>query len=181
MAPAALARLRVLGALLAVILLSWITYETVHAGSDIPPPPPEAVTHLSGGTASDKRLDGKAWSLDYASATMSPDGSTADIEHIRDGLILRNGKPFMHMKAEHVTANTAINDFTAVGPVSFTEIGGQHRSLRTNGAHYVGFSQTLILSNRTLVRANGVSIVVDHATVDFANGNTTFGRIVGTL
>ena len=180
MATARVAGLRV-AAVVAVVACGWVGYETMRAGSDIPGPALQQLTHLSGGSASDKRIDGKSWSLDYDSATMSQDGGTANIENIRDGIIKRNGKPYMHVRAKHVTANLAVNDFTITGPVTFTEIGGQHRTLVTNGAHYMGYAHTLELANRTTIRAGALHIIVDHATVDFGTGNTTLGRIVGTM
>jgi hypothetical protein len=180
-AASRLTALRTLAALVAVAVLAWVAYETVHAGSDVPAPATQGLTQLSGGRASDKRVDGKSWSLDYDSATMSADGSTADIEHIRDGVIMRNGKPYMHVRAQHITANLALNDFVVTGPVTFDEVGGLGRTLVTNGAHYLGFSHTLELPNRTTIRSGPVRLVVDHATVNFATGETTLGRIVGTM
>jgi len=173
--------LRTAGVLVAVAICAWIGYETVRAGNDIPAPGVAEATHLSGGSASDKRIDGKSWSLDYDSATMSADGTTAEIEGIHQGVINRNGKPYMHVQARHITANLAINDFRVVGPVTFTEIGGDGRTLVTDGAHYIGASHTLELANRVTVRAGPLAVVVDHATIDFSSGDTTLGRIVGTM
>ena len=70
-------QLRVAGALVAVLLLAWIAWQTIHAGSDIPSQTTTAQTQLAGGSANDKRIDGKSWSLDYDNATLSPDGSLA--------------------------------------------------------------------------------------------------------
>jgi hypothetical protein len=180
-ASSRLTTIRTVAALIAVAGLSWIGYETVRAGSDVPPPAPQALTQLSGGRASDKRVDGKSWSLDYDSATMSADGSTAEIENIRDGVINRNGKPYMHVRAKHISANLALNDFVVTGPVTFVEIGGLGRTLVTNGAHYLGYAHTLELPNRTTIRSGPVNLVVDHATIDFETGATVLGRIVGTM
>jgi hypothetical protein len=167
----------------AVVLggLGWVGYQTIHAGDDIPPPPPQALTRLSAGSASDKRLDGKSWTLDYATATMSSDGSTAEIDDIRDGIITRNGKPYMHVRAKHVSANMVLNSFIVRGPVTFREIGGQHRTLQTIGAQYTGYSHVLELANRTEIRSGPVHLTVDHATIDFSTGKTVLGRIVGTM
>ena len=181
MASARVRGLRTAAALVALAALAWIGYETMHAGVDIPPPNAGQVTRLTGGSASDKRLDGKSWSLDYQSATMSQDGSVAEIEGIRDGVIRRDGKPYMRVRAQHVSVNLAINDFTVTGPVTFTEIGGQGRTLVTDGAHYVGATHTLDLPHRTTIRSGALHLIVAHATVNFATGATTLGRIVGTM
>ncbi len=181
MASARVNGIRTVAALVVVIGLAWVGYETVRAGNDIPPPAPAALTQLSGGRASDKRVDGKSWVLDYDSATMSADGSTAEIENIRHGVIMRNGKPYMHVRAQHISANLAMNDFTVTGPVTFNEIGGEGRTLVTNGGHYLGYSHTLELPNRVTIRSGALHLIVDHATVDFSTGSTTLGRIIGTM
>ncbi len=181
MATTRVNRLRTFAALVVVAGLSWVGYETVRAGSDIPAQQPQALTQLSGGHASDKRVDGKSWSLDYDAATMSADGSMAEIDGIHDGTIMRNGKPYMHVRAKHISANLAQNDFVVSGPVTFREIGGERKTLVTNGAHYMGSSHMLELPNRTTIRSGPMHLIVDHATVDFSSGATTLGRIVGTM
>jgi hypothetical protein len=173
--------IRTMAVLIAVAALAWVGYQTMRAGDDIPPPVHAGLTQLTGGRASDKRVDGKSWSLDYDSATMSADGTTAEIENVRDGTIMRNGKPYMHVRAKHISANLALNDFVVTGPVTFAEIGGMQRRLTTTGAHYLGYSHVLELPNRTTIRAGPLEVVVDRATVDFSTGATKLGRIVGTM
>lgn len=174
-------RFRVPGAVLAAALLGWVVYQTVHAGSDIPPPTTSAVTQLNGGTAGGKRIDGRSWSLDYSSATMSPDGQSIAIDNVSDGLITRNGKPFARMRAAHVIANVGSNDFSAQGPVVFVELGGRRREIRTVDATYDGDHQILTLIHPATIREGPATVVVDHATMNFATGETKLGRITGTM
>jgi lipopolysaccharide export system protein LptC len=176
-----LARLRGIGALIAVVVLGWIVWQTIHAGADIPSQRTQAQTQLSGGSANDKRLDGKSWSLDYDTATLSPDGSLAEIQNVHNGIILRDGKPYMRMTAKHVSANLSYNDFVVSGPVSFTEIGGQQRRLDTDEAHYSGNDHTLHLDHATTIRAAGMTFRVATAVVNFTTGATKLGRITGSL
>jgi lipopolysaccharide export system protein LptC len=175
------ARLRIVGALVAAIGLGWVAWQTVHAGSDIPAQNATSQTQLSGGSANDKRIDGKSWSLDYDTATLSPDGSLAEISNVHDGVILRDGKPYMRMTAKHVSANLSYNDFVVSGPVSFVEIGGQRRQLDTDEAHYSGNDHILRLDHATTIRANGMTFHVAKAEVNFTTGDTKLGRITGTL
>jgi lipopolysaccharide export system protein LptC len=181
MAPALVARLRVAGALVAAAILAWVVYQTVHAGADIPGPAANQQTRLSVGSAYGKRIDGKSWALDYQTATLSADGGVAEIDHVHDGVIFRNGKPYMHMTAQHVTANLSANDFLVTGPVSFTEVGGQHRRLDTEGAQYSGNDHTLRLDNPTTIHDGPVTFRVTTAVVNFQTGQTQLGRIVGTM
>jgi lipopolysaccharide export system protein LptC len=180
-AAARVARLRTAAILIAVAALAWVTWQTIHAGADIPSARTQAQTQLTGGSANDKRLDGKSWSLDYDTATLSPDGSLATIENVHHGVILRNGKPYMRMTAKHVSANLSYNDFVVTGPVSFTEIGGQRRELFTDEAHYAGSDHTLHLDHPTTIHAGGMSFQVRTAVVNFATGETKLGRMTGTL
>jgi hypothetical protein len=168
-------------AAVAFAVLGWIAYETIHAGSDIPPSHSDGPTRLTTGEASGKRIDGKSWSLDYDSAVMTPDGSGAEIDNVHDGVIFRNGKPYMHMRARHVSANLDLNDFQATGPVSFVEIGGRHRRLDTIDAHYEGNVHTLVLTHPTTIREDGASVTVASASINFLTGETKLGRIAGNL
>jgi len=173
--------LRVGAAVVTAAVLGWIVWQTVHAGADIPSARTQQQTQLQGGSARDKRLDGKSWSLDYDNATLSPDGSLAEIENVHDGVILRNGKPYMRMKAKHVTANIAFNDFVVSGPVSFSEIGGQQRELFTDQAHYSGSDHTLHLDHMTTIHTGGLTFRVRTAELNFVTGETKLGRIRGSL
>jgi len=180
-ATSPLNRLRLAAVVVGVAGLGWIGYQTVHAGSDIPPPSSADITHLGAGTAAGKRIDGRSWSLDYTSATMTPDGQSIAIENVRDGLILRNGKPFARMHAAHVTANVGSNNFTVQGPVVFTELSGQRREIRTVDATYAGDQQLLVLNHTATIRQGLATVIVERATMNFATGETKLGRITGTM
>ncbi len=181
MASTQVARLRVVAALIAAGVLGWVAWQTMYSGADIPSQRSQSQTQLSGGSANDKRLDGKSWSLDYDKATLSPDGSLAEVDNVHDGVILRDGKPYMRMQAKHVSANLASSDFVVTGPVSFSEIGGQRRQLDTDQAHYSGSNHTLHLDHPTTIRAAGMTFHVAKAVVNFTTGETKMGRIEGTL
>jgi hypothetical protein len=167
--------------LVAAAVFAWIAWQTIHAGTEIPAQRTQSQTQLSGGSANDKRIDGKSWSLDYDKATLSPDGSLAEIDDVHHGIILRNGKPYMHMTAKHVSANLNDNDFVVTGPVSFREIGGQRRELFTDEAHYSGNVHMLYLDHPTTIHAAGMSFRVATAVVNFTTGATKLGRMTGTL
>lgn len=175
-------RLRVALAVVGAMLLAWIAWQTVRAGSDVPPPAKgPGVTRLNGGAAADRRLDGRSWSLDYGAATMSQDGSTVEIDDVRDGVILRGGKPYLHMQAKHVSANLTTNDFTAHGKVVFTELADKHRTLATTDAHYEGTNRTLYLTQPTTIRQAAAQVQVRTVIVNFDTGEMTLGRIMAIL
>ena len=181
MAAPRLTQWRVPLAIVMLLGLGWVVYQTIHAGDEIPPPPAQTQTRLTGGSANDRRIDGKSWSLDYDTATLSPDGSLATIEHVHDGVILREGKPYMHMTAQHVSANLVTNAFDVTGTVTFTEVGGQHRKLNTNGARYSGADHVLHLDNPTTIHDGPVTFHVATASMNFLTGDTRLGKIEGSM
>lgn len=175
-------RLRAVALAVGVAVAGWLTYETIHAGSDVPlQPGGTAMTRLSRGTANGKRIDGKSWSLDYENATMTPDGSTTEIDDVHDGVLLRNGKPYMRMHAKHVSANIGASDFIVRGPVTFDQVSGERRRLETIGAHYSGYNQTLTLDHPTTIHQGPMTVTVRTVKIDFRTGATAFGRMKGTM
>jgi hypothetical protein len=65
--------------------------------------------------------------------------------------------------------------------VTFDEVGGQHRRLVTTGAHYAGADHTLHLDRPTTIQDGPVTFRVASAVINFATGETTLGRIVGSM
>lgn len=167
--------------LASLALLGWVGFEIARAGGDVAPPRIATQSTLNHGSVTGKRVDGRSWSLDYDTATMSPDGSQATIAHVHNGRLRRAGKPDVLFKADDVTANTSTNDFTVRGAVTFSEQirTGRLRTFTTTGAQYVGITHTLILPNNATITDGPATITVTNATVDFRTGATTLGRIVG--
>ncbi|MBV8299767.1 MAG: LPS export ABC transporter periplasmic protein LptC [Candidatus Eremiobacteraeota bacterium] len=173
---------RIAAAVAALAFLAWVGYEIGRAGGDVEVGRVAAPDTMSHGKVTGKRIDGRAWSLDYDTVTMSPDGSQATIAHVRDGRLHRAGKPDVLIKADGVTVNTITNDLTVAGPVEVSEtIGsGRQRTFKTTGARYVGATRVLQLDHQATITEAGTTIVVASATVDFRTGDVTLGRIEGT-
>lgn len=173
---------RVIATVAALAFLAWIGYEIGRAGGDIPVQRGQTDSTLLQGTVSGRRLDGRAWSLDYDSVKMSPDGTIATIAHVKDGRLHRAGKPDVHMTADGVTVNTATNDLTVSGDASFREevAPGRMRTFATNGARYAGVTRTLTLDHPSTITDAGATITVKTMTINFRTGDMTLGRIVGS-
>jgi hypothetical protein len=166
-----------------VIFFAWVCYELYRAGGGAPPPPPGQVkTIFKTGTATGQsRLHLPAWSLDYESITIGPDGYTNTLENIKDGRYFKNGKPAAKMKAKHIVVNTISNDFVETGPIEITEIDGKHsRNFVSDEAAYQGATQTLILSHPTTVTSDGGTAKFKKATFNFKTGDMTTGGMIGT-
>ena len=170
-------------AVLAVMaFLAWVGFEIGRAGSEIAVPRTPSNDMLVGGTIHGKRIDQRAWSLDFDTASVSPDGSQATLAHVRDGRIHRPGKPDVTMTADGVTVNRISNDFTVTGPVTFVEpeAGGRIRRFTTIGAHYQGGTRMLQLDHTATITEGTTKVVVSSAKVDFRTGDVTVGPMQGT-
>jgi len=170
-------------AVLAVFaLLAWVGFEIGRAGSEIAVPRTASNDTLIGGTIHGKRIDQRAWSLDFDTASVSPDGLQATIAHVRDGRIHRPGKPDVTMTADDVTVNRVSNDFTVAGPVTFVEPerDGRIRRFTTVGAHYQGATRLLQLDHTATITEGTTKIVVSSAKVNFRTGDVTVGSLQGT-
>lgn len=162
-------------------VLAWVGYEIGRAGHDVPPAPPAGPSTLGQGTLSGRRIDGRSWSLDYDTATMSQDAASATIAHVRDGRIHRPGKPDIRVRADGVIVNTITNDFNVTGPLRLVEPlpGGKTRIFSTTGAQYIGASRTLIIEHPATIVEDGATVTVASIRIDFKSGRAVFGRIVG--
>jgi hypothetical protein len=162
--------------------LAWVGYEIGRAGSEIAVPRTATNDVLVGGAIHGKRIDQRAWSLDFDTASVSPDGSQATIAHVRDGRIHRPGKPDVTMTADGVTVNRITNDFTVSGPVTFVEpeAGGRVRRFTTVGAHYSGATRVLHLDHTATITEGTTKVVVSSAKVNFRTGDVSVGSLQGT-
>ncbi len=162
--------------------LAWVGFEIGRAGSEISVPRVASNDMLIGGAIHGKRIDQRAWSMDFDTASVSPDGSQATIAHVRDGRIKRPNKPDVKMTADGVIVNRISNDFTVTGPVTFVEPepNGRIRRFTTVGAHYQGATRVLRLDHTATITEGTTKVVVSSATVDFRTGDVTVGPMQGT-
>jgi hypothetical protein len=170
-------------AVIAVLaFLAWVGFEIGRAGSEITVPRIATDDVFKFGTIHGKRIDQRAWSLDFDTASVSPDGSQATIAHVRDGRIHRPGKPDVTMTADGVIVNRVTNDFSVTGPVTFVEPekDGRVRRFTTVGARYAGGTRTLQLEHTATITEGSTKITVSNATVNFRTGTVTVGTLQGT-
>jgi hypothetical protein len=162
--------------------LAWVGFEIGRAGSDVVVPRSPSDDMLVGGTIHGKRIDQRAWSLDFDTASVSPDGTTATIAHVREGRIHRPGKPDVKMTADGVLVNRVSNDFTVTGPVTFVEPqkDGKVRRFTTIGAHYSGGTHILQLDHSATITDGTTKATFANATVNFRTSDVTVGRLEGT-
>ena len=169
-------------ALAILAFLAWVGFEIGRAGSDIVVQRVQQPSKLVDCRVNGKRVDGRAWSLDCDTVTLSADGTLATIGKVRDGRLHRKGKPDLLIQGDDITVNTATNDLYVRGPVRFKEDlgGGRTRTFTTTGARYVGATRVLELDHPSTITDAGATILVSNMTIDFRTGETKLGRIEGT-
>ncbi len=175
---------KLVGALAAAALFVFIVAQVILAGRENVPLPGSQPVTLLGGHVSGNRISTKSWTFDYRRAQTTPDGSVATIEGIRNGVLYKNGKPYLRLAARHVQVNTTTLDFTATGDVHVEQVDpkpGESRSFDTDLLQWTNVTKTLELPHPSIVRTGGQTLKVRTISVDFTKGSVRFGRISGGI
>jgi hypothetical protein len=153
------------------------------AGIDTPAlPPATQPIVLKGGHVEGNRISTKSWSLDYAAAHMSPDGTSGTIDGVRNGIVYKDGKPYLKLSAEHVSFNTASLDFTAIGHVHVErDRPGDNQVFDTDLVVWTNGAKLLRLDHPSYIRSGGHMLKIDKVTVNFVTDEISIGRIGGTV
>jgi hypothetical protein len=165
------------------VVLIWLIAGVLLAGREpLPQMPGMQPLTLHGGRVTGNRMSTKSWMFEYAKAEMSADGVLASVDGVRQGLLYKNGKPYLSVTAEHVSVNTQTFDFTAVGDVHVTQMqdnGGARRSFDTDFIQWVNATKMLMLPHPSVVRSGGDTLKVTSVTVNFNTGEIRFGGLQG--
>lgn len=179
------AKLRGLAITAVLAVAAVLTVGVILAGRDVPAPPGSVPIILRHGGVFGHRLTSrgaKAWSFDYDRVQTSADGTFANIDGVRGGLLYKDGKPYLKISARHIAANTLNNDYTAEGEIHIEALGrGIKRSFDTDLAVWQNFSKTLTLAHPSIVRTGDAILTVKTVTVDFNTGKVHVGPIEGAV
>jgi len=157
---------------------AWVAWGIWHADGPVLNVGTTTVSQLDRGHAEGRRINARAWSLDYGKIIEAPDGTTATLYDVRHGEIFRNGKPYVSVRADSIVVNTLSNDFSASGHVVLTENDGKHqRQFRSERALYSGVPQVLTLPSPVHIESDGMTASFDHAVVNLKTGSMQLGRI----
>lgn len=171
-------------AIAAGALAAYLAYGIWNAGrDDRPPPPSNANITLEGGRAHGQRLKFRSWSADYDRIVSNADQTVLDITGVHDGTIFRHGKPYLHVRAHHMTVNTLSRDFTADGPVHAETIDGvPPRSFDTTSATWSDVAQKLTLAHRVVIRTGAdAPLAVGSLTLDVKTGRVAVDDVDGAV
>jgi hypothetical protein len=167
-----------------ILLIAWIVYEVYDAGrGGMMPPAPQPVI-MDKGRAHGERLTTHSWAIEYDKIVGNSDQSVLDLEGVHNGVFFRNGKPFLHLRAKHITVNSVTHDMSAVGPLHIETVDPKHfRSLDTTALTWNQASKLLILPNETTIKGgkNDPPLVVRSVTVETEKGQMHMEGIRGRI
>ena len=125
------------------------------AGRDeVAPPPANTSIVFKKGYADGHRLRFKAWSADYDKIVSNADQTILELYGVRDGVIYKKGKPYLHVRATHMSVNTLSRDFTARGPFHVESVAATpQRAFDTDDATWNDTSQTLTFARPIVVHS----------------------------
>lgn len=172
---------RAIASVAGAILLIWLIVGIVLAGRYPPAPPPanQSLT-LRGGIVTGHRMSTKSWSFRYKKVEISPDGTFASVDGIRQGVLFKGGAAYLGLSAQHVSVNTQTFDFTAIGDVHITELsGGSHRSFDTDFIQWINATKILTLPHPSVVRGGGQTLRVASIKMNFNTGEIRLMNVSG--
>ena len=165
---------------LGVATFAILAEGVILSGRDLPPPPSAEPVILGKGGVTAHKMSMKSWQLFYDHAQTSPDGSIAEIDNLHDGVFYRKGKPYVTIRAKHVSVNTLSYDFTATGDVHVTQIkGGVTRTFDTDLIVWTNSSKQLTLTHPSLITTGDAKMTVQSATFNVDTGQIHLGKIGG--
>ena len=166
------------------LFLVWIAIEIVLAGGNPPPPPGNQNITLRGGRVSGNHVSTRSWTFDYSKAQMSPDGTQATLDGVKNGVLYKKGKPYLGIAAQHVSVNTQTFDFTATGDVHVQALSpkdGVSKSFDTDLLEWTNATKMLLLPHQSIFRTDGQTLTVSTITVDFNKDQIHLGKIGGSV
>ena len=163
--------------------LVYVIVMIILAGYGTPPlPPNQSGITLKGGHVNGNRVTTKSWTFDYASAQLSPDGTTGTVQGVRNGIVFKHGKPYLKVSAESITIDTQSLNFTAIGKVHATLIGDpQKRSFDTDLIIWTNGAKELRMDHPSYLHSGGQTLKLQSVTIDFDKNTVHFGSIGGSL
>lgn len=170
--------LGVLGAALAIYLIVGV----IMAGIGTPPlPADQSGITLKGGRVRGNRITTRSWSFDYKDAQLSADGQTGTVEGVRDGIVYKKGKPYLHITAERISLDTLSLNFTAVGKVTISLIGDPlERSFDTDLVIWNNGSKMLQMDHESYLHAGDHVLAISSISIDFNTDQIHLGAVNGS-
>jgi hypothetical protein len=173
---------RLVFTLAGVALAIYLTVETIIAGIGTPPlPVDQNGISLKGGQVRGNRITTRSWSFDYTSAELSPDGTSGTVNGVKNGVVFKHGKPYLHVTAASITLDTMSLNFTAVGKVTLGLIDDPlKRSFDTDLVVWNNATKQLEMDHESYLHAGEQVLAFKSIDIDFTSDKVHFGAINGS-
>jgi hypothetical protein len=164
-----------------VAVVIFLTAGIIIAGrNEIPLPPASQTMQLEQGLINNHHISTKSWSVSFDHGEIAPDGSSATLSGIHDGVFYRKGKPYLTLSAEEIMLNRATLDFTAVGKVNVKRID-QDESFDTDSILWTNSLKLLKLPHPAYLHTGGQTLKVENVTVDLSKRTIHIGKLDGEI
>jgi hypothetical protein len=173
------ARLVAFGGFAVAAFIGWGIYR---AGlGETPPPPSNTDIVFHEGIAHGERIKTRSWTADYDRLVSNADQTVLDLENVRNGIIFKAGKPYLRVRAAHMSVNTLTRDFTVTGPLHVETIDAKPpRSFDTNSARWSDAEQRLDLDKRVSIKTGAAApLIVGSLSVDIKTGQMEMRDVTG--
>jgi hypothetical protein len=165
------------------IFAAWFALETYLAGREYVPPfaATQPIT-LQSGAARGERITTHSWSIAYDKITTNADQTFVDVEGVHSGLIYRKGKPWLRVRARHMSINMLTHDFTASGPLHVETVDrGKPRSFDTTSAIWSETQQQLTFNEPSTLTTRGGKLRIDRMSLEVKSGKVHLERVSGGM
>ena len=147
------------------------------------PPPTTTQVVFNKGSASGRRIGTRSWSADYDHVLSNGDQTVLDLDGVKNGIIYKDGKPYLHMRAEHMSVNTISHDFSATGPLHIETVSHRPpRSFDTTSAVWYDAAKRLTLTQRITIHSGAEApLSVGSLTFDVKGGQLEMHDVAGAV
>jgi hypothetical protein len=147
------------------------------------PPPPNSPVIFTGGQALGQRLTGRSWTADFDRIVSNTNQTALQLDGVHHAVIFKDGKPYLRVRAAHMTVNTITHDFTATGPIHIeTADAGPKRTFETDQATWSEGPGRLILPHPCEVDTGAeLPLLVGSITVDVPHGEIVLHKVGGAV
>jgi hypothetical protein len=135
------------------------------------------------GTVSGQRIKTRSWTASYDRLVSNADQTVLELQNVHDGTIFRAGKPYLHVRAAHMSVNTITRDFSIVGPLHVKTVGAKPaRWFDTTAAQWEDSAQRLTLSHHVTIYSGAEHpLSVGSLTFDVKTGNVAMNDVAGQI
>jgi hypothetical protein len=139
----------VAGILLAAYVVAGVY---LAGGADVTVPQSTSPVIFTEGKALGHRLKGRSWTAQYDRIVSSPDQTRLELDGVHDTVIFKDDKPYLSVRARHMTVNTVTHDFRATGAIHIETIDPKRKqTFDTDSATWADAAQHLALPHEVTV------------------------------